>query len=451
MIGNDLTKGNVTKTLLRFTVPFLVANILHTLYSIVDLYIVGQYADATQISAVAISSGVMMMTNCLLMGIGTGGTVMVGQMSGGRREKDLQETISTIFCVLPIVAVILMILALALRHPLLGLLNAPAESYDSADAYLQICLIGLIFTGLYCSIAAVLRGMGDSKGPTIFIGISCVCNIIGDIICVGALKMGAAGAALATTVSQGISVLVGYIYLRRHKFPFDFRPRSFRIYKDKLKMLLRLSIPTALQEAMTSISFLVMEAIINAMGYIASAAVGVADRIFNVSIVPALAFSAAISAMVAQNTGAGEFERGRKCLYVGGSMGAGVAALIFIVMALFPAQLIGCFTDDPAVIANGVEYMTFYKFDCVLCSLAFCVNGYINGTGHTRYTMVVNLVASLAVRLPVVWLISRMAGATLYHIGLGLPSASVVQLVIGVLFLFCAKSEREQKSKLAHR
>lgn len=445
MIGNDLTKGNVTKTLMRFTLPFLLANVLHTLYGIVDLYIVGQYADATQISAVSIGTGVMMLFNCLLMGLSTGGTVAVGQMSGSRREKDLNETVSTIFTIIPLISVGMLVIGIALRVPFLRLLNCPEEAFSSADAYLSICLIGLIFTGLYNAIAAVLRGMGDSKGPTIFVSASCLCNIVGDIICVGGLQMGAAGAALATTVSQGISVLIGYIYLRRHNFPFDFRPRSFRMYKDKLRMLMHLSIPTAFQEGMTSVSFLALEAIINAMGYIAAAAAGVVDRVFNVSIVPAIAFSGAISAMVAQNTGAGEYRRARKCLRIGMALCSAVAALILVVMVLFPNQVVGCFTKETEVISQGVEYLTYYRYDCLFCAIAFCLNGYINGTGHTRWTMVVNIVSSLCVRLPVMWALSRMAGATLRQIGLGFPSASLVQMALGLLFLFCSKYERSHR------
>ena len=445
MIGNDLTKGNVTKTLLRFTLPFLLANVLHTLYGIVDLYIVGQYADATQISAVAIGTGVMMLFNCLLMGFSTGGTVAVGQMSGSRREKDLNETISTIFSVIPLISLVMLVIGIALRAPFLRLLNCPAEAFSSADAYLSICMIGLIFTGLYNAIAAVLRGMGDSKGPTIFVSASCLCNIVGDVICVGTLKLGAAGAALATTVSQGISVLIGYIYLRRRNFPFDFRPRSFRMYKDKLRMLLRLSIPTAFQEGMTSVSFLALEAIINSMGYIAAAAAGVVDRVFNVSIVPAIAFSGAISAMVAQNTGAGEYRRARKCMGIGLTLCTIVAAVILAIMVLFPAQVVGCFTKEAEVVALGAEYLTYYRYDCLLCAMAFCINGYINGTGHTRWTMVVNVVSSLCVRVPVMWALSRMAGATLRQIGLGFPSASLVQLLLGLLFIFCSKYERSHR------
>ena len=447
MIGVDLTKGNVTKSLLRFTVPFLIANVLSTLYGLVDMYVVGQFSDATQLSGVSIGSGVMGLVNCLMIGLGSGGTVLVGQMAGGRREKDTKEVISTVFSVFPLTALLLIALTLIFKVELLHLLNAPQESFDAANAYISVCMIGLFFTGVYCAIAAVLRGMGDSKGPTVFVTISCLCNIVGDIFCVGALDMGAFGAGLATMLAQGISVLAGFIYLRRHNFPFDFRPSSFRIYKNKFKMLLRVGIPTALQETLTSISLLVMESIINSMGYVASAAVGVCNRIFNVAIVPGLAFAAAISAMVAQNTGAGEYARGRKCLRVGLVLTVGVTAVIFLMMALFPAQIISLFTRDMAVIARGVEYMTFYKYDCMICSIAFCINGYINGTGHTRYTMIVNLVASFAVRLPLVWIISRIAG-TLYYISLGLPGASFVQVCVGLGFLLFSRSEREQKKKL---
>ena len=447
MIGNDLTKGNVTKTLLRFTVPFMVANILHTLYSIVDMFIVGRFADAAQLSAVSTSSVIMLTVNLLLTGFGTGGTVIVGQKVGMNDEESLRKNISTIFSVLPLLAVVTAILCLIFRHTLLRLVNTPAECYAGAEAYLRICLYGLVFTGMFCAISAVLRGQGDSKGPTIFIAISCCCNIVGDTLCVGLLGMGAAGAALATTVSQGISVVLGYFYLRKHHFPFDFRPRSFRIHKTELRILLRVAIPTALQEVMSSITFVFLEAIINERGYIASAAAGVADRIFTVSFVPSLAFAAAIAAMVAQNSGAGLQKRARKCMVIGTAFSFGIALLIFAVMALNPEVLFGIFSDDAEVVRMGVEYMFFYKFDALLCALIFCLNGYINGIGHTRYTLVNNLVSSFAVRLPAVWIISRMAGTTLYHIGIGLPLASLVQVLICIAFFLFSKSERALRSR----
>ena len=448
MIGTDLTKGKVSSTLLRFTLPFLVSNVLHTLYSIVDMFIVGRFADPVQLSAVSIGSLLMMIVNSLLMGFSAGGTVVVGQLSGAKRERDLRETVSTIFSFYPLCAIVLMALCLLLRHPLLRLINAPAESFAAATSYFTICAIGIIFTGCFVSIAAVLRGMGDSKGPTVFITISCVANIIGDYLCVGVLQMGAAGAALATSASQGLSVVVGLIYLRRRNFPFSFRPSCFRIYRGHLGRLLSIGIPTSFQEGMTGISFFVLEAFINNLGYLATAAAGIADRVFNVAIIPGLAFSQAISAMVAQNTGAGEYQRGRRSLRIGLLMSAVVAVLIFLVMALAPEATIGLFSRDGQVVSLGAEYMTFYKFDCVICTLAFCVNGYINGKGHTRYTMMLNVVSSFFVRLPLVWFISTRAGVTLYHIGIALPVASVVQLAIGVAFLLFSRSERQQREKL---
>lgn len=447
MVGNDLTKGSVAKTLMRFTLPFLLSNVLHTLYSIVDMYIVGQYADATQISAVSIGAAVMLMVNGFIMGLGTGATVLVGQAIGSRRETDQKETISTVFSVFPLFALILLLIGQLLAPMLLRLLNTPPEAWDGAIGYVRICFAGLIFTGFFFAIASVLRAMGDSKGPMIFIAISCLCNIVGDILCVGTLRMGAPGAALATSVSQGLSVLIGYFYLRRRNFPFDFRPKSFRIYGSRLRQLVRIGAPTALQEAMTNVSFLVLEAIINKMGYIATAAVGVCDRVFNVAIIPGIAFSSAISAMVAQNTGAGEYRRGRECLRVGLLIALAISLVIFAALAFFPGAIIGSFTRDASVVAAGVDYMTFFKFDCMLFTLAFCVNGYINGTGHTRYTMIVNLIASFAVRLPLIWYISQRPDASLYRISLGLPSASLVQFLVGVAFLFFARSERDQRRR----
>ena len=445
MIGNDLTQGNVSKTLLRFTVPYIIANVLHTLYGIVDLFIVGRFTDSVQMSAVSIGSLLMLTVNFLVMGLGTGGTVLTGQIFGAKREKDIDETISTIFCAIPLFAIIIMVLCLALRNPLLRLVHTPAESYTATEAYFRICLYGMVFTGMFNAIAAVLRGMGDSKGPTFFIGCSCILNIVGDLICVKGLGWGAAGAAFATSAAQGCSVLIGFFYLKRRNFPFDFRPRSFRIHKDKLRRLFVIGTPTALQETVTNISFLVLESIINDMGYIASAAAGVSDRIFNVAIVPAIAFSNAIAAMVAQNIGAGQYARSRKCLRIGLFYSGLISLVIVAIMAFFPAQVIGLFTRDTEVIRNATEYMTFYKFDMLLFSFAFCTLGYINGTGHTRYTMSINIISSFAVRLPIIWGISRMAGVTLYHIGFGLPTASIVQVLLGLAFVFFAKSEREHR------
>ena len=445
-MGNDLTRGPIAKTLLRFTTPYLIANLLQTLYGIVDMFIVGRFASSVELSAVSIGAMLMMMVNFLVMGLATGGTVLVGNYIGAKRDKDVRETASTVFCLLPLTAIGLMIIFIALSAPLLRLIQTPVESFEGAKAYMNICLIGLVFTGFYNSIACVYRGMGESKTPMLFVGTSCVLNIFGDILCVGILKMGAAGAALATTVSQGTSVVIGYIYIKKKgNFPFDFRPSSFRINKDKAMRILNLGLPSALQETLVSLSFVFLEAMVNRIGYEATAAAGVADRVFNMSVIPATAFYGAISAMVAQNNGAGLPERSHKCLKLGISVSGAIGIVIFAIMTIIPGAVIAIFTPDKAVISAGVDYMTFFKFDFLFCAFIFPISGYINGMGHTRYTMLLNLVSSIAVRLPLVYLLGNIEGATLYHIGFSMPVASTVQMLMAVGYMVFARGEREYR------
>lgn len=445
-MGNDLTRGPIAKTLVRFTTPYLIANLLNTLYGIVDMFIVGRFASSEELGAVSIGALLMMMVNFLSMGLATGGTVLVGNYVGAKREKDLKETVATLFCLLPIVSIILMAVFYFCRVPLLKLIHTPAESFAGAKSYLSICLVGLLFTGFYNAISSVFRGMGESKTPMIFVGVSCILNIFGDIFCVGYLHMGAAGAALATTASQAIAVVMGYVYIKRMgSFPFDFRPSSFRITKDKAGRILALGLPAAAQETLISLSFVVLEAMINRMGYIATAAAGVDDRIFNMAVIPATAFSGAIAAMVAQNNGAGLPERSHRCLLVGASISGVIGTLIFVIMAIIPELVIGLFTPDRLVVDAGVEYMVFCKYEYIICAVSFCINGFINGMGHTRYTMMLNIVSSIVVRLPLVYLFSSIEGATLWHIGIALPIASFVQLLLGVAYMFFSKGEREYR------
>ncbi len=435
MTPHSLTTGPVTRTLLKFALPYLLANLLQTFYGLVDLLVVGQFSDAANIAAVSLGSMITSTVNSLVIGLTTGGTVLVGQLLGAKRDRDMEETVSTMFTFFPLVSLVLTAVMCLLAAPLLRLMNTPVEAYDGAYAYVQICFVGLFFTAGYNTLSAALRGMGDSMKPLLFVAIACVCNIVGDIILVGPLHMGAAGAAIATTASQGISTLLGVIYLKRKKFLFDFRARSFRIHWDKVRQLLRLGIPISLQEFLSMCSFLILEAIINGMGYIATAAAGVCDKVFMVAVIPSSAFSAAIAAMVAQNAGAGAFDRVRACLRTGLIFSFLIGVALFAWMALAPESAIRLFTGDTDVIAAACNYLTSYKFEYPLCSLVFCINGFINGTGHTRFTLAENLVSTFIVRLPLFFLFSLSATATLGSIGVAMPLASASQLIMVLIYL----------------
>ena len=438
-IENDLTQGSVFKKLWSFTLPFIGANLLQTLYGMVDLYIVGRYAETADVSAVSVGGTVIATFLMLLIGLSVGATVVVGQRFGAGDRDSLGQISATAFSLAWIVGAALMVVVAALTVPVLGWINTPAEAVAGATAYLLICSVGYIFQSVYNMLSGILRGVGDSRSPLIFVGVSTVFNIVGDILLVGVCGLGAAGAAIATVLAQLLCMVYGIVHVKRRGFPFDFRPRSHRIDGQIARPLLHIGVPVALQELLVMLSFIVLSGIINSYGLNASAAAGILDKIFLFATIPTNAFNASISAMVAQNIGAGEPDRAVRCMWFG-SLLSMLFALVFFLLALFiPERIIGFFTPDRGVIDAGVQYYAGYKYDYLLCAVIFCVNGFINGTGHTRFTLVNNIVSTYAVRIPACFVAGSVLHAGLYGIGWTLPLASLVQLIAGFVFFFSGR------------
>ena len=437
--AKDLTQGNPAKTLMTFTLPFMLANLFQVLYGLVDTFMVGRFADSAALASVSLGSLVMVATNFIIIGLTAGGTVLIGQYLGAKMDKDAEETISTMFTLYSILAVGFTIIYLLIASPLLRLINAPSEAFEGALTYLRICFVGTFFTFGYNALSSALRGMGDSKNPLLFVAIACSCNIVGDFVLVGLLNMGAGGAAIATTASQAISMIIGIVYLKHRKFVFDFRLSSFRIVSEKAGILLKLGIPMGLQEALVLVSFMFIAAIINRMGYVATAASGILDRLFTVAIIPAGAFSTALAAMVAQNIGAEKPERAKKCLKIGVILGFSVSVVIFAVAELAPAQIVRIFSRDAAVIDASCDYIVFYAFDFLLCGIVFPMLGFLNGCGLTRLTMGINIISAFAIRAPVCYLLVRVLGERLYYVGIGFPIATVVQIILALIFILRGK------------
>ena len=435
MRTRDLTQGGVARTLIPFALPFLGGNLLQTLYGIVDLYIVGRFSDAVNLAAVSVGSLVMNTINCTLIGLTVGGTVLVGQLLGAGKRREAEAAVANAFTLAPLVGLGVALLLFALASPLLHLMNTPAESFAQTLDYVRICAVGVVFTAGYNCLSSILRGMGDSNKPLLFVLVACIVNILGELLLVGGLHMGAAGAAIATAAAQAISLLVGILYVRRKDFPFDFRLRSFTLRGGYVRQLVTIGVPIALQEAMVMVSFLVVEAVINNMGYIASAGAGVCDRVFMVATVPASSFSAATAAMVAQNIGAGEYRRCKQCTLLSISISFGLGLLVFLWMLFSPDGVAAVFTPDPQVIEAASLYLVSSKFEFLLCSILFCINGFINGTGHTRFTLWSNLIAAFCIRLPLVFLFSSAEGATLYHVGMALPFSAVIQTTAALIYV----------------
>ena len=437
-LQQDFTQGSIGSHLLRFSVPFLLSNLLQALYSVADMLIVGLFHGEASVAGVNIGGQITNVVVMLVSGLTVGGTVLVAQYYGARREADVRKTIGTLFSTLVIAGIAISLLMLLFSDEMLRLLDTPEEAYPEARSYLDICLLGTVFIFGYNAISSVQRGLGDSKRPLMFVAIACVVNIALDLLLVGGMGLGAAGAAWATILSQGLSMLLSAWYLTTHRFIFDFKPSSFRIHPDKVRLLFKLGLPSSVQSVVTSFSFLIMTALVNGFGVSASAAVGIAGKFNSFGILPAIAMSSAISSMVAQNIGAGFHERARKILWNGIGIAMAFGLFVFLIAQMFTTQIFLLFGVEAATAEMGVPYMRAFSYDYLVVSVVFCLNGLINGSGYTVYSLMTSMVSALILRVPVAWFMSKTA-LGLAGVGMAAPVASCGALVLAMAFYYSGK------------
>jgi len=436
----NLSEGNVVKQLILFSLPVLISNLIQSLYSTVDMLIVGQFSGAVAMSGVNIGGQVSFIITNMVFGLSVGATVLIGQYKGADDRKSMQETIATLFVSLTVLAVAITVIMIALQDPLLRLIRTPQESYSEAKIYFFISMLGTIFIFGYNALSAIMRGLGDSRNPLIFVAIACVVNIFLDLWFVAGLHMGAAGAALATVISQAISMILCIIYLRRNNFIFDFSLKSFQgASKEKLKLILKVGVPTSVQNVATGASFLFLTALVNSIGVMASAAVGAVGKLNGFAILPGAAMSTSISAMSAQNIGAGKYDRAAKTLFAGMAVATAISIVIFAIVGLFPAQCMRLFADDPELIANGVSYIKAFKYDYLIAPICFCFNGLFIGAGHSNFSLINGMMSSILFRIPASYLFGITMNMGLLGVGLGAPIASLAALLFGVIFFITGK------------
>lgn len=432
---NLLTKGSIFKSLMIFSFPFLLASLLQAFYGAADLFVVGQYADSAAVSAVAIGSQVMQTITGVILGITTGGTILIGQYLGARREKDMAKTIGTIICVFGLFSVVLTILMVLFTNPIARIMHTPAEAMKYTQQYIFVCSCGIPFIIGYNAVSGILRGMGDSKTPLYFIAIACVINITVDIILVDFFKMGAVGAAAATVGAQGISFLLAVLFLWKKGFPFEFGKKYILLFPQKAKIIFHLGLPIALQDGLINISFLLITTIINTMGLTASAAVGVVEKIIVFAMLPPTAFASAIAVTTAQNIGAGKIERAQKSLYAGIACSLVMGIAFWIYSQISPESITSLFSNDKEVIYTAAAYLKSYSLDCILVCFIFCMNSFFSGCGHPIFPMVHSLIATFLIRIPVSFFLSRIEGITLYKIGFGAPLATFISLIMCIIYI----------------
>lgn len=438
-LGKDLTSGNVVKQLWLFALPFMISNIVQSFYNIADMFIVGKFGGPVGISAVNIGGQVTFLITNIVIGLSVGGTVVIGQFMGAKNRKAVAESISTMIVSLMLAAVIITISMIILTDPILRMIQTPQEAYVQAKEYLQITVAGTIFIFGYNALSAIMRGMGDSKRPLYFVIIACAINVVLDIVFVGYLKMGAKGAAFATIISQAASMILCIRYLQNTDFMFDFKLKSFKFHKDKFSMLMKVGIPTSIQNVAVNVSFLVMTGLVNGFGVHASAALGVISKYNSFAILPAIAVGSSVSAMAAQNMGAGKVERAKHTMYVGIALAAMITVPIFALTQLYPAQIIAIFDNDPRMVAAGVEYLRTLSLDYLIVPFIFCMNGMITGAGHSMFSSINGVISSLLLRVPFAYILGLYMGYGLAGIGFAAPVASIGALILCIIYYASGK------------
>lgn len=441
----SLTEGSISTTILKFAMPFLLSSFLQALYGAADLFVVGQFGNSAGVSAVAIGSQVMQTITGIILGISMGGTVLIGRRIGENNERKAAEAIGNLVSMFLLLAVVLTPLMLLCTDGAVSLMETPREAVSDTRQYLFICSLGIPFIIGYNGVSGIFRGMGNSRTPVYFIALACVINIGADFLFVGGFHMGAAGAAAATSLAQGISFLTALFYLWKKGFPFPFHTTDLKPEGDSVKQILIVGFPLALQDALVNISFLAITAIINTMGLIASAAVGVVEKIIVFAMLPMSSFASATATMTAQNIGAGKPRRAFRSLAgcIGYSLIFGIAFCIYA--QFLPETLTGLFTRDAAVRMAAGQYLGAYAIDCILVSFVFCMNSYFSGCGNSMISFVHSMIATFGVRIPVTYLMSKRAANSLYPMGLAAPAASLVSILICFGYFFW-KSAKNQKT-----
>ena len=398
---NDLTQGSVAKQLLLFAYPFAISNVLQLVYNLVDMMVIGKFVGSTGLSAVAVGGDVLNLMTHICLGFTTAGQIMIAQYIG-RGEKELvSRTIGTMFTSVFIGALALAAVAACFSEQILNVMNTPDAARAQARSYILVCFAGLIFIYGYNTVSAILRGMGDSKRPLVFIAVAATINLALDLLFVACFKMDAFGAALATVIGQAASFIGSLVYLyRRHEaFGFDFKLSSFKISKTVFGPMLRLGLPVALQHITISISMMTIGSLANAFGVVASAVTGIGAKLMTTMSAFSNALSAASAAMIGQNIGAGKIDRVKRVVRTALFGTLLIFVVIGAVFLLFPKHVFGLFSDDPEILAWAPIYMR----PCVIVMFSFALMGpflaVINGIGYAGFSLFVGLLDGVVARV----------------------------------------------------
>lgn len=443
----NLTQGSIFKNIIRFSLPFLLSYFLQTLYGMADLFIAGQFNGADVISAVSIGSQIMHMVTVMIVGLAMGGTVLIGQAVGAKDSKKVSSMIGNTVSLFMIVAFIITFVLLLFCEKIINLVQTPSESIEETVRYLKICFMGIPFIVAYNVIAAIYRGLGDSKSPMIFIAIACVINIILDFVFMGAFSLKAQGAAIATVLAQTFSVIISFFYMRQSKNPVKISLSDLKLNAKSAGSILKIGVPVCCQDGFIQISFMIITVIANRRGVDVAAAVGIVEKIICFLFLVPSSMLSTISSIAAQNIGAGLFERARKTLWTGTAIASIIGLFFALIFQFISFPVISLFTNDEVVVELGVQYLKTYVFDCFFAAFHFSFSGYFCALGKSIISFIHNITSILLVRIPGAYLAANFFPETLTPMGMAAPLGSALSAIICIFAYFIiTKKNKTQKS-----
>ena len=437
----NLTSGSVLSNILYFSLPYLLSYFLQTLYGMADLFIIGQFDGVAGTTAVSIGSQIMHMLTVMIVGLAMGATVNIGHAVGAGDRKKASLVIGNTATLFMAVSIPLTILLICLVKPVVMVMSTPAEAVSGTAAYLTICFAGIPFITAYNVISSIFRGLGDSKSPMYFIAVACAANIILDLVFMGVMDMGPAGAALGTTLSQTISVAVALIAIVKRRL-ISVSRSDFRPCWEHIRRILNIGVPVALQDGFIQIAFIVITIIANQRGLNDAAAVGIVEKIIGfIFLVPSSMLST-VSAVCAQNIGAGKLERAAKTLRYAIFIAAGFGLVVSVLIQFIAEPVVGLFSSDTAVITMGGQYFRGYVADCMFAGIHFCFSGYFCAYGKSGISFLHNFLSVLLARVPGAYLASKMFADTLLPMGLAAVAGSILSVIIcTIAFVWIRKRE----------
>ena len=421
------------KNIVYFSLPYLLSYFLQTLYGMADLFIIGQFEGVASTTAVSVGSQVMHMLTVMIVGLAMGTTVTIGQAIGGKNKKQAALDIGNSVTLFIALSIVLAAVLLVFVKPIVGIMSTPAEAVNGTVTYLTICFIGIPFITAYNIISSIFRGMGDSKSPMYFIAIACVTNIVLDYVFMGALHLGPAGAALGTTLSQTVSVIIALTVIQRKKIGITMSRQDFRPRRQTMGKILQIGIPICMQDGLIQIAFIIITIIANKRGLTDAAAVGIVEKIISFLFLVPSSMLSTVSALGAQNIGAKKPEQAKEVLRYATMIAVGFGVIVAILIQFVAEPVVGLFTTDSAVALAGGQYLRGYILDVIFAGIHFSFSGYFCACGKSGLSFMHNIIAIALVRIPGVYLTSKLFPGTLLPMGLATATGSLLSVIICVI------------------